>query len=243
VGRIAVRGERLRIAVFGANGPTGRQLVDQALTAGHEVAAVTRHPEAIAPQDGLNVVGADIADEDAVDAAIAGSDAVLSALGVSYSREPISVYSLGAENIVAAMENRGVKRLVVVSSAPLDPDYRSSDSLFFTRVMEPLFMRRPGRTTYDDMRRMEALVRASDLDWTIIRSCWLFNSAGVTHYQLAENSAQGMFTARADLAACMLAQLAADQFVHKTIGVVTTAGTPSIIQQIWREGIRKEKKR
>jgi hypothetical protein len=131
----------------------------------------------------------------------------------------------------------------VVSSAPLDPGYRASDSFFFTRVLEPLLMRRPGRTTYDDMRRMESLVRASDLDWTIIRSCWLFDAAAVTDYRLAENNASGMFTARADLAASMLAQLDDDRFIRKAAGVTTTTGTPGIIQQIWREGITKQKKK
>lgn len=233
----------MRLTVFGANGPTGRLLVDQALAAGDRVTAVTRHPDGIPPREGRTVVGADVADADAVDAVIAGSDAVLSALGVSYSRKPISVYSQGATNIIAAMHRHGVKRLVVVSSAPLDPAYRASDSLFFTRVLEPLFMRRPGRTTYDDMRRMESLVRASELDWTIIRSCWLFDAAAVTDYRLAENSAGGMFTARADLAASMLAQLADDRFIRKVVGVSTTVRTPSIIRQIWREGVTKPKKR
>jgi putative NADH-flavin reductase len=233
----------MRIVVFGANGPTGRQLVTQALAAGHQVAAVTRRPVRVPPRDRLTVVGADVADAGAVDAAIAGSDAVLSALGVPYSRKPIRVYSQGATNIVAAMQRHGVRRLVVVSSAPLDPAYRASDSWFFTRVMEPLFMRRPGRTTYEDMRRTESLVQASHLDWTIIRSCWLFDAAAVTDYQLAEHTAKGMFTARADLAASMLAQLSDDRFVRKVTAVSTTAGTPGIIRQVWREGIVKAMKR
>jgi putative NADH-flavin reductase len=233
----------MRLTIFGASGGTGCRLVEQALGAGHHVTAVTRRPASIPPRDRLSVVGADVANADAVDATIAGSDAVLSALGVSYSRKPISVYSQGATNIIAAMRRHGVKRLVVVSSAPLDPAYRASDSFFFSRVLEPLFMRRPGRTTYDDMRRMESLVRASDLDWTIIRSCWLFDAAAVTDYRLVENSAGGMFTARADLAASMLAQLADDRFGRKVVGVNTTAGTPSIIWQVWREGITKQKKR
>jgi putative NADH-flavin reductase len=233
----------MRLTVFGASGGTGRWLLEQALGVGHQVTAVTRRPASIPPRDWLSVVGADVADVDAVDVTIAGSDAVLSALGVSYSRKPITVYSQGATNIIAAMHRHGVKRLVVVSSAPLDPAYRPSDSLFFTRVLEPLFMRRPGRTTYDDMRRMESLVRAGDLDWTIIRSCWLFDAAGVTDYRLAEDSAGGMFTARADLAASMLAQLTDDRFIRKAVGVSTTVGTPSIIRQIWRGGITKPKTR
>ena len=89
---------------------------------------------------------------------------------------------------------------------------------------------------------MEALIRASSLDWTIVRACWLFNAPTVSDYQVIEGSIHAMFTARADLAACLLAQLAGDKYVRKTIGVVTTAGTPGIPRQIWREVIRKEKK-
>jgi putative NADH-flavin reductase len=231
----------MKLAVFGASGGTGRQLVERALAAGHHVTAVTRRPDAIAPRAGLSVAGADVADPDAVEAAVAGSDAVLSALGVAYSRKPITVYSRGAGSIIAAMHRHDVQRLVVVSSAPLDPAYRASDSWFFTRVLEPLFMRRPGRTAYDDMRRMESLVGASDLDWTIIRSRWLFDAPSVSDYRQAEHGADGMFTARADLAASMLAQLADDRFVRRTVGVTTTVGTPSVIGQLWRETITRPK--
>lgn len=233
----------MQLTVFGASGQTGHQLLEQALGAGHTVTAVTRRPHRMPPRAGLQVIGGDVADADAVDAAIAGSDAVLSAVGVSYSRKPISVYSQGTGNVIAAMHRQGVKRLVVVSSAPLDPAYRASDSLLYTRVLEPLFMRRPGRTLYQDLRRMESLVRASDLDWTIIRACWLFDAAEVSDYRLADNSAPGMFTSRADLAASMLAQLADDRFIGKAVGVATTAGTPSITGQIWRENITKPKRR
>ncbi|MGH7734222.1 MAG: NAD(P)-dependent oxidoreductase, partial [Gemmatimonadales bacterium] len=188
----------------------------------------------------LVVAGADVTDPAAVDAAVAGGDAVLSVLGVPYGRKPVSVYSAGTANIIAAMGNQGVRRLVVTGTAAVDPGYRSSDSVIFTRVMEPLFMRLPGKTVYADNRRMEALIRASSLDWTIVRACWLFNAPAVSNYQVIEGSIRGMFTARADLAACLLEQLADGKYVRKTIGVVTTAGTPGIARQIWREVIRKD---
>jgi putative NADH-flavin reductase len=233
----------MRIVVFGANGPTGRQLTSQALTAGHEVVAVTRHPEQVQPRDRLAVVGADVTDAAAVDAAVAGGDAVLSVLGVPYTFKPVSLYSAGTANVITAMANHGVRRLVVTGTAAIDPGYRASDSVIFTRAMEPLFMRLPGKTVYADNRRMEALIRAADLDWTIVRACWLFNAATVSDYQVIEGSIHGMFTARADLATCMLKQLADDRYVRKTFGVVTAAGTPSIPRQIWQEVIRKEKKK
>ena len=161
----------MRVVVFGANGPTGCQLTSQALAAGHDVTAVTRHPEQIPPRGRLAVAGADVTDAQAVDAAVAGSDAVLSALGVPYTRKAVTVYSTGTANIIAAMKGHGVPRLVVTGTAAVDPGYRASDSVFFSRVMEPLFMRLPGKNVYADNRRMEALIRASSLDWTIVRRC------------------------------------------------------------------------
>jgi len=228
----------MRVVVFGASGPTGRRIVDQAVAGGNRVVAVTRRPERIAERDRVTVVGADAADRRAVDEAVAGSDAVLSALGVPYGRKPISIYSTGVANIVLAMEGHGVRRLVVVSSAPLDPDYLASDSWMFSRILEPLFMRRPGRTTYEDMARMEAVVRSSKLDWTVVRSSWLFEADQVSDYRLAEGTAEGMYTARSDLAAAMLAQLGDERFKRRTVAVNTTAGTPGLITQIWRENIR-----
>jgi len=232
----------MRIAIFGANGPTGQVLTTQALADGHQVTAVTRHPGDISPRGGLRVAEADATDAGGVSAAVAGSDAVVSVLGVPYSRGPVSLYSAGTGNIITAMRDHGVRRLVVAGTAAADPGYRASDSLFFSRVMEPLFMRRPGRTLNDDNRRMEAAVQASGLDWTIVRACWLFNSAGISDYLVCEGSPHGMFTARADFAACLLAQLASDRSARATIGVLTTVGTPSIPAQIWREVITSGRK-
>jgi len=231
----------VRIVVFGANGRTGRQLTGQALDAGHEVVAVTRHPEQMPSRDRLSVLGGDVTDLAAVDGAVAGGDAVLSVLGVPYSPKPVCVYSAGTANIIAAMTHHGVRRLAVAGTAALDPGYRSTDSVIFTRLMEPLFMRLPGKTLYADNARMEELIQASSLDWTVVRACWLFDSAAVAGYQVIEGSIHGMFTARADLAACLLAQLADARYVRKTVGVVTPSGTPGIPRQIWREVIRNQK--
>jgi putative NADH-flavin reductase len=225
----------LRVVVFGAAGRTGRHIIAQAHAAGHDVTAVTRRPDSIPAHDTLAVLRADATDPAAVDKVVAGADAVLSALGVGYSFKPVSIYSTGTANILHAMQTHGVPRLVVVSSAPLDPAYRASDSWFFTRVMEPLFMRLPGRTTYRDMARMESLVTSSDVAWTIVRSSWLFQSDAVSDYRLVTGTPKGMFTARSDLAAVMLAQLADSRNVRRTIAVNTTENTPGLLTQIWRE--------
>jgi len=231
----------MRTVIFGATGPTGRRLTEQALAAGHEVTAVTRRADAVRPHARLSVVIADVADPDAVERAVAAGDAVLSSLGSPLSPKPITVYSRGAANIMAAMHRHGVKRLITVSSSVMDPAWRPTGEFFFNNVMDPLVNRRLGRTAHEDMRRMEALVRDSDLDWTIARPSGLFDHPAVTGYQTRENVADGLFTARADLAAAMVAQLTDDRYVRRAMAVITTEVRPSIAGLIWREAVAKKR--
>jgi putative NADH-flavin reductase len=231
----------MRTVIFGASGPTGRQLTAQALAAGHEVVAVARRADAIAPRPGLIRVTADVTEPASLDAAIAGGDAVLSVLGAPPSRKPISVYSQGVTAIGAAMRRQGVKRLLAVSSSVLDPRWRPSGEHFFNYVLDPLVNRRVARTAHEDMRRMEALLRAGDLQWTIVRPAGLFSHPRVTDYEVAEDVADGLFTARSDLAAAMLAQAGQERFVGRAMAVITTATRPGIPALIWREAIRRKR--
>ncbi len=230
----------MRIAVFGANGPTGRLLTGQALAAGHQVAAVTRRPDSFPlHHDRLDVVGADVLDPVAVDGAVSEQDAVLSTLGVPSGKEPISTYSRGVSNIVAAMKRHRVRRLAVVSSSGVDPHSYSDGGFLFNRVLLPYVTRVLGKTLYDDMRRMETLVRASDLDWTIVRPNGLYHLPSVTGYTLVEGHADGRFTARADLAASMLALLDDDRYLRTTVSVITTVDNPTLLQWLRREALAK----
>lgn len=230
----------MRIVVFGANGPTGRLLIGQALAAGHEVAAVTRRPESFPlHHDRLEVIAADVFDPTAVAAAIIGRDAVLSVLGVPFGKEPIDTYSRGVANIVAAMTAHGVRRLAVVSSSAVDPHPYSDAGFLFNRVLQPYVANVLGKTLYDDMRRMENLVRASDLDWTIVRPSGLYDLPAVTDYTLVEGHADGRFTARCDLAASLLRLLDDDRLIRTTAGVITTVDNPSLFQIIRKEALAK----
>ena len=86
---------------------------------------------------------------------VAGANAVLSTLGVPYGRRPVTVYSHGARNILAAMDRHGVRRLVVVSSSATDPKPYADAGFFFNRVLQPFVVNVLGKTVYEDMRRME----------------------------------------------------------------------------------------
>ena len=226
----------MRIALFGAHGGTGRLLTRQALDAGYTVVAVTRRPaEFPIAHPRLAVAHADVRDRASVASAIAGADAVLSTLGTPFTRKPITLYSEGIAGIAAGMERHGVKRVVVVGSAATDPRPHADGGFLLNKVIQPLVTATIGKTTYADMRQMEAYLRASALDWTVIRPAGLFDADEVSAYRLDEDHADGVFTSRADLAASMLAQLETTQWVHRNVAVTTSAGAPTVLQMIRRE--------
>ena len=229
------------IVCFGANGATGRLVVKQALASGHAVAAFTRHPETFPFRDDrLQLVGGDVLDPSSVDKAVSGRDAVLSSLGVPFSRKPITVYSQGVANIVQAMQHHGVRRLVCVSATPVDPRYDTQGGFIFEKMLQPVISHTLGRTMYADLRRMEKLVMQSNLDWTILRPSGLFSTPSVTDYQVTDGFVSGRFTSRTDLADCLLRQLGDDQNVHKALAVATVSGQPSFLQFFLTEAIGKK---
>jgi putative NADH-flavin reductase len=231
----------MRITVFGANGGTGRLLVAQALDAGHDVVAVTRSPKQFPiAHENLTLAWADVLDRDTAAEAVGGADAVLSTLGVPFGRQPISIYSAGVKSLTWAMEEHGVKRLVVVSSAGTEPTHHADGGFLMNRVLQPLVVRTIGKSTYVDMRAMEAWLATSDLDWTVMRPGGLFDAGSVSDYVLREGSSDAIFTSRADLAASMLAQLATTDWIRKHVAVNTTEGAPTVLQMMRKEAFGRD---
>jgi uncharacterized protein YbjT (DUF2867 family) len=228
----------MRLCVFGANGPTGRLVTGQALDEGHRVTAFTRHPADFPLEHPrLRVAGGDVADPDAVTDAVAGQDAVLSVLGVPYSKDPITVYSVGAEHVTAAMHRTGVDRLVAVTSSVVEPNPNRVGGFLFERVLQPYVVNKLGRTLYDDMRRCEAIIRNSGLDWTVVRPSGLFTAPAVSRYTVVPGHGIGRFTARVDLADCLLRELGEGGHHRQAVAVLTTEGTPSLASMMWREAV------
>jgi nucleoside-diphosphate-sugar epimerase len=230
----------MRISLFGANGPTGRLLTRQSLDAGHDTVVLTRHPDTFPLRAaGLRVVGGDVLDQADVDATVEGSDAVLSSLGTPFGKAPVELYSRGVGHILDAMKRYDVRRLVVVSSSAVTGEPEPTGGFFFNRVLQPYVTKRLGRTTYDDLRRMEAEVSASDVDWTILRASGLFDLPEVTDYSLTEAHGPGRFTARVDLADAMLLQVSDERFVRKIGYLITTEANPSLLSLIVHEAFKK----
>jgi putative NADH-flavin reductase len=195
----------MRLTVFGATGATGEQIVRQGLAAGHEVTAVVRHPDAMRVADRrLRVIRGDVLQPASLSPGVAGAGAVLSALGSRTLRRPTTVYSAGTAAVLGAMREAGVRRFVGITAAPVGP--RAQQSPLDRYLVHPLLWWVFG-AVYEDMQRMEALVAASDRDWTVFRPPRLTDAAATGRYRLAVDAPlpRAWTVSRADLAAAMVA--------------------------------------
>jgi putative NADH-flavin reductase len=162
----------MKILVIGATGPTGRELVAQGAALGHEITAAVRHPESAAMPAGVRVVSADVTDAASMAAAVTGQDAVISSLGSKLSRKPTTLFSRGTRNLIDAMRGAGVGRLVCITGIGAG-DSKGHGGFLYDRIIQPLLL----NEIYKDKDRQEELIRASSLDWTIVRPGALTNGA------------------------------------------------------------------
>lgn len=161
----------MNITVFGATGAIGSLTVGELLERGHTVTAYARNPQKIpASWDGderVSVVIGEMSGAEAIDSAIAGADAVVSALGPSMDRKATGTPLVeGTRIIVASMQRHGVPRYIGhATPAILDPKDKPTMVTRLTSFMPRTFMPR----AYEEVTGMSALVMESGLDWTIVR--------------------------------------------------------------------------
>jgi len=200
----------MKVAVFGATGGVGHQIVEQALAAGHTVSALARDPARLAIKDGrLMVVEGNVLDRNAVDQTLAGTDAVFVSLG-NTSGNPEMIVSQGTAVIIAAMQAAGVQRLIVISSLGVG-DSKDQVPFFFKALIATAL-----RHAFQDKEAQEKLVRASNLDWTIIRPGGLTDGPPTGSYRAGPDRSIGGQVSRADVAAFALSQLTNLEYVGQT---------------------------
>ena len=207
----------MQVVVFGATGGTGRELVTQALGHGHSVRAFVRNPVRLKPHHRLEVVTGDVRDAKGVAAAVAGQDAVLSALGM-YERKPNTLLSDATRTIVGAMEAEVVRRLLFVSSLGVG-ETKGQLGPLYNHILLPLLL----KEIFADKETAETVVRESDLDWTIVRPARLTNARLTGTYRAGPDAAQGLWfprIARADVADFMLNSMERNLFVREAPSLV-----------------------
>jgi len=200
----------MKLTVFGASGGTGYQIVRQALNGGHEVTAVVRDPARLAiSHRSLMVVTADVLQPADIAEAVAGRDAVISALG--HSRRPqdrkaaanSTLCADSARSITETMRQVGSRRLVIVSASG---PYTDGDGPVLRYVLKPI-LGRVLKDEWTDLVAMEQVVRASGLDWTVLRPPRLTDKLLTGRYRIRRDAdpPRCMHVSRANLAHLALA--------------------------------------
>ncbi len=201
----------MRIAVLGATGRTGRPLVEELLRRGHHVVAVVRDPAGTGVPDGVEVVPGDVRDADVLRRAVAGADAVVSALGPRKG-DP-RLHREVAPLLVGVMRESGVRRFVGVSGAGVDADgdHKSRRD----RIISGIIKRLPGDAVKDKVLEYQVW-RDSALDWTLVRPPRLQEgppTGAVEHH--AGTSPRSTAIRRSDLAAFLADEVEQGRYVGK----------------------------
>jgi uncharacterized protein YbjT (DUF2867 family) len=179
----------LTVAVIGASGATGRELVFSAMQRGWHVQALVREaarfPSDLAAR--CSVVIGDVMIPGNTHRAVQGADAVIVALGTmpaarsdTARRQPtIPVCSTGTRLIAETMRECAVRRLIVISSTAVgESQHTGSFGVGWV-------VRRVLRDVMNDKERQDAIIRASDTDWTIVRPVVLTNGAATRRVRAA----------------------------------------------------------
>ena len=207
----------MKLIIFGATGTVGRQLVDQALSQNHQVTAFARNPEKLGQcHENLAVVAGDVLDPASVKRAIKGHDVVLCALGMPLMNKE-KLRAKGTRNIVRAMEENGVRRLVCLSALGAG-DSREILPPQYKYFLIPLMMRH----LYADHELQESHVRNSPLDWVVVRPGNFAKGAHTSSYRhgfTAADSSIKLKISHADVADFMLSQLTDNTYLRQSPGL------------------------
>lgn len=206
----------MKVIIFGSTGSVGKQIVLQALQSRHTVTAFARSIEKL--QDiqhpNLKIVNGDVLNFDSVVQAIEEQDAVFCALGAG--RKGL-VRSQGTFNIIQAMKETGVNRLICQSTLGCGDSWQNLN-FFWKRIMFGWFL----KEAFKDHQLQEKYVKESNLNWTVVRP-GAFTEGKITgnyHHGFSSTDKHiKLKVSRPDVALFMLTQLTTDQYLKQTPGL------------------------
>ena len=203
----------MKILILGSTGPTGLQLVTQALEKHHEVTALVRNPAKLnINHEKLTIITGDALDKNIVLKALAGQEAVISSLGKGQTLRSSGLITKAVSILVPAMNEMNVKRLIFLSG------FGAGETFVQANLLQKIIFRTFLIDIYGDKARAEKLIRSCTLDWTLVYPVVLTNTPETGKYQVGEKPVmKGMpKISRADVAEFMLRQLADNTFLKKS---------------------------
>ncbi len=206
----------MKLCILGGTGGTGKQIVFQALEAGHTVTVLARDPAKVGsehPQ--LHVTVGDLQNGAALAGAMRGQDAVISAIGRGYSFKSEHLIERTVPGIIGAMKAAGVRRLLFTSALGVGPSFADAP------LMAKLFFRTLRRGVYADKLIGDQLIGSSGLDWTIVQPSQMTDGPLTRRYRSGERLAMSgrPRISRADVAHFLLNAAGDRAAIGKTLVV------------------------
>lgn len=206
----------MKLIIFGATGSVGRHLVLQALEQNHQVTAFARNPQALEiSHPRLTLYAGDVYQPDAVTDAIKHQDGVLITLGSK--KLTGQVRSVGTQNIVQAMQQHQVKRLICQTTLGMGDSYAVLN-FYWKVIMFGLLL----RFVFNDHKKQEAVVKNSSLDWTIVRPSAFNDDETSESYRSGFSNDEKnlrLSISRKNVAHFMLRQISDKTYMKQTPGI------------------------
>ncbi|MEO6252981.1 MAG: SDR family oxidoreductase [Ferruginibacter sp.] len=202
----------MKILILGASGLTGRLLVAKALEQHHEVTALVRDPLKLQiTHEKLTIITGDALDKEVLLKAIAGQDAVLSALGRGKNLKSLDLITNAVNVLIPAMLQSNVKRLIFLSAIGVGETFVQAN------LLQKIIFRTLLRGIFADKTKAEKQIRSSTLDWTLAYPVVLTDGPGTGKYQTGEMlPMKGMpKISRDDVADFMIRQLTDNTWLKK----------------------------
>lgn len=211
----------IKIFIAGASGGIGREAVQQALQAGHQVTALVRDASKLPiVHPNLKIVTGDVLQPLTFSHHLQGQQVVISALGVSgaglFNDKPTIIYSKGCANLLVAMEQYGISWIFCISASAVEI---SPVLPWYVRFAAKYILQKLLKHMYADLRKMETIVKAGKTNWTIIRPPQLTDGPSTGQYRMALNAylRNGLKISRADVAHFMIHQLNNNELINTTV--------------------------
>ncbi|WP_136808613.1 NAD(P)-dependent oxidoreductase [Desulfosediminicola flagellatus] len=204
----------MKVLIIGATRGIGAQLLDQALEAGHTVSVLVRNPSKIAKRHpNLTILRGDICDGASVNSAVHGQDVVCMTIGVPITFKPVTVFSKGAIEVIKAMEEHHVRRLICVTGIGAG-NSKGHGGFLYDKIFNPLLL----KTIYADKGIQEQYIMESGLDWVIVRPGRLTNGKRTGNYRVITDIAGITSTSisRADVADFIVSEITQNTYTGTT---------------------------
>lgn len=207
----------MRITLLGATGPTGLQVLEQAVQEGHEIVALVRDPAKLPQPRGsrVDVVTGDATNAEDLTKALTGSDIAISALGAGKDFKS-DIATRATRAFIPAAHAVGLQRVVWLSAMGVGDTAGQTPTLvkFAIRVMM-------GKL-FDDKAVADDMLRSSDLDWTLVYPMILTDGPRTRLYRtvnLPSSGKVGSRISRADVADFMLRAALGNEWSHHNVAV------------------------